>query len=117
MVEREILDSKMRTNDSSRNQKDIERTRKLTDGANKERIVKSIDRHRLSIDLGQKLNGKGILDIFQIDAALYVRRAVSDEQLDHGALVIWIMYRFGNVWTEPGPDKVGGICWVGRRSS
>ena len=89
---------------------------KLTDGANKERIVKSINRHRLAVDLSQKFNCQGILDILQVDATLNMRRAVSNERLDHGALVIWIAGGFGNVGTEPGPDKVGGIGWV-RRSA
>ena len=92
------------------------RAKKLTDGANKERIVKSINWHRLAVDLSQEFNGQGIFDILQVDATLHMRRAVSNERLDHGALVIWIAGGFGNVGTEPGPDKVGGIGGI-RRSA
>ena len=90
---------------------------RLTDCANEERIVKTIDRHWLAIDLGQELNRQSILDILQIDAALNMRRAVPDERLDNGALVIGISDGLGNVGTEPGPNKVGGIGRIGRGAS
>ena len=96
------------------------RAKKLTDGANKERIVKSINRHRLAVDLSQEFNCQGILDILQVDATLNMRCTVSNERLDHGAFVIWIAGGFGNVGTEPGPGKVvgsGGIGWVRRRAA
>ena len=93
------------------------RAKKLTDGANKERIVKSINRHRLAVDLSQEFNCQGILDILQVDATLNMRCTVSNKRLDHGAFVIWIASGFGNVGTEPGPDKVGGICRVGRSAA
>ena len=79
--------------------------------------AKRFDRHWLAIDLGQELNRQSILDILQIDAALNMRRAVPDERLDNGALVIGISDGLGNVGTEPGPNKVGGIGRIGRSAS
>ena len=46
-----------------------------------------------------------------------MRRAVSDERLDNGALVIGISDGLGNVGTKPGPNKVGGIGRIGRSAS
>ena len=90
---------------------------RLTDCANEERIVKTIDRHWLAIDLGQELNRQSILDILQIDAALNMRRAVPDERLDKGALVIGISDGLGNVGTEPGTNKVRGIGRIRQSAS